>query len=148
MSENNENGGLTQEQMVLMREAEGIDGQEAVHAEAAAEGRIDPRGQIIEHDPDARAMEWFLIPKAIAWGITTIYPETAAAYTDAKCLELARAIVPVADKYGLSGIGDSPELTLLMAAAFFGAPGYLAHQARKQEAEKARDADKGASDGG
>lgn len=130
------------EALVMMREAEGIDNGEAAHQAAAEEGRIDDHGHIVEPEaahPDAAAMEWFLIPKAIAWAVTTIYPETAPAYTDDKCMELARAIVPVAEKYGLNGIGESPELMLLVGCAAFGAPGYIAHKARKAaKAEAAR----------
>lgn len=128
---------------ILMNEAQGIDGIEAEHAQAAQEGRLDPAGQVIEVDPNARAMEWFLIPKTIAWAITALYPETAKCYSDAKCLELAHAIVPVADKYGITGIGDSPELSLIVAAAMFGAPAYIAHGQRKLAKEEAQ-ADKGA----
>jgi hypothetical protein len=131
-----------QEALTLMNEGAAIDQGEAVHQEAAAEGRIDPRGQIVEADPDAAAKEWFLIPKIIAWAVTTVYPETAPAYTDDKCMELARAIVPVASKYGINGIGDSPELTLLMGCGMFGAPAFLAHKARQAEKAEATKAAK------
>lgn len=119
----------------MINEASAIDQGEALHQEAAAEGRIDPRGQVIEANPDAAAMEWFIVPKTMAWAITAVFPETAPHYTDEKCMELARAIVPVAEKYGINGIGESPELMLLFGVGMFGAPGYLAYKARKAKAE-------------
>lgn len=122
-----------QEAQALIKEGAGIDTGEAAHAEAAAAGQLDGRGQIVAPDPDARAMEWFLIPKTIAWALTTIYPELAPHYTDAKCLELARAIVPVAEKYGINGMGESPELMLAIGCVGFGAPAYMAHRQRKAE---------------
>jgi hypothetical protein len=138
-----------QEAEALVREGAAIDQGAADHAEAAAAGNLDDKGRIMAPDENARAMEWFMVPKVIAWAVTAVFPETAPAYSDAKCMELAHAIVPVADKYGLSGVGDSPELMLLLATGMFCAPGYLAHKARKAkvlEEEQARQA--GGGDGG
>lgn len=137
-----------QEAEALVREGAAIDAGAAAHSEAAANGNLDDRGQIVVQDENARAAEWFMVPKIIAWAVTAVFPETAPAYSDAKCMELAKAIVPVADKYGLSGVGDSPELMLLLATGMFCAPGYLAHKGRKAAAlaeEKARI--EGAGDG-
>lgn len=133
------------EALALIREGEGIDAGQAAHDEAAAAGMLDEAGQIIvPPDPaEAKAAEWFLIPKALAWAISTAMPEVKDHYTDAACMELARAIVPVADKYGISGVGDVPELTLLMATGMFCAPGYLAFKARKAAAEAKARTDKG-----
>lgn len=133
-----------QEMQALVREAEGIDAGAAAHAEAAANGQLDDKGQIIA-PPDpvdetaAKAAEWFIVPKTLAWAITAIFPELAPHYSDEKCMELATAIVPVADKYGWSGVGNSPELALAMGTAFFCMPAYQAHkhrQAAKLEAKK------------
>jgi hypothetical protein len=124
-----------QEAEALIREGAGIDAGEAAHAEAAATGNLDAGGQIMVPDETARALEWIIVPKMLAWAITTVFPETKAAYTDSAQMELAKAIVPVADKYGLSGVGDSPELMLLLGAGMFCVPGYLAHKARKAKAD-------------
>ncbi|RFP36151.1 hypothetical protein [Duganella sp. BJB476] len=126
-----------QEAQALINAGGGIDAGEAAHAEAAATGMLDGRGQIVAEDPNAKAMEWFLVPKTVAWAITTIYPEVAEHYTDAKCLELAAAIVPVAEKYGLNGMGASPELMLVIGCIGFGAPAFIAHKARKKAEEEA-----------
>lgn len=131
-----------QEAQALINEGAGIDAGQAAHDEAAATGMLDDKGQIIvpPDDSQARAMEWFIVPKTLAWAITAVFPETAKHYTDEKCMELARAIVPVAEKYGLNGIGESPELMLLVGTGMFCAPGYLAFKARKaaqiEQAEK------------
>lgn len=121
-----------EEAQSLMQEGAGIDAGEAEHAEASLEGRIDARGQVVEPNPDAAAMEWFLVPKMLAWAITTVYPETKDQFDDAKCMELARAIVPVAEKYGVNGMSESPELMLLAGCAMFGTPAYLAYKARQR----------------
>lgn len=125
------------EAAALVREGEGIDLGEAEHAAAAEAGMLDTNGAIITPDENARAAEWFMVPKMLAWAITAVFPETAPHYTDAKCMELAKAIVPVADKYGISGMGDSPELMLLMGTGMFCLPGYMAHKQRKAAALEA-----------
>ena len=118
-----------QEAQQLIAQGDTIDTAQAQHAQEAIGGvpAAPPH-------PDAAAMEWFIVPKSLAWLVTTLFPETASAYTDEKCLELARAIVPVAEKYGMNGPGDSPELTLLGAAAMFSMPAIMAHKKRKKEA--------------
>jgi hypothetical protein len=128
-----------QEANALISEAAGIDAGAAAHAEAAASGNLDDRGNIVvQADPiEAKAMEWFIVPKTLAWAITAVFPETAKHYTDEKCMELSRAIVPVAEKYGLNGIGESPELMLLLGTGMFCAPGYLAYKQRKAAREEA-----------
>lgn len=130
-----------QEMEALVREGDAIDANAAAHAQAAAEGNLDDKGQIMAPPDPAmmaaeKAQEWFLVPKTLAWAITTVFPELAPHYTDEKCMELANAIVPVADKYGWSGVGNSPELALAMGTAFFCMPAIQAHKAR--QAEKAR----------
>lgn len=122
-----------QEAQALMREGAAIDAGQAAHDEAAATGMLDEKGQIVvpPDDSQAKALEWFIVPKTLAWAITAVFPETAPHYTDEKCMELAHAIVPVAEKYGLNGIGESPELMLLVGTGMFCAPGYLAYKSRK-----------------
>lgn len=125
-----------QEAMALVNQAGAID-QGLAAAEAEAMNPTDQGGggpMVAVPDDLRKAAEWFLIPKALAWAITTVFPETKEAYTDAACMELAGAIAPVAEKYGLNGPGDSPELTLLMGTAMFCVPGYLAFKSRKDEA--------------
>jgi hypothetical protein len=137
-----------QEAQALIREGEGIDQGAAAHAEAAAAGNLDEKGQIIT-PPDPmieKAAQWLIVPQMLAWAITAAMPETAAAYTPEKQMELARAFVPVADKYGWDGIGDAPELTLVMCSVAFCAPGFMAYKARKAAADaaaKAAKAEKG-----
>ncbi len=132
-----------QEMEALVREGDAIDAGAAAHAEAAAAGNLDDKGQILAPPDPAilaaeKAAEWFLVPKTLAWAITTVFPELAPHYTDEKCMELATAIVPVADKYGWSGVGNSPELALAMGTAFFCMPAIQAHKARNAAKAKAK----------
>jgi hypothetical protein len=132
-----------QDALALMAEAGALDAGQVQAAADAANPPAPGGAQAVAVPPElAAAAEWFLIPKALAWALTAVFPETAPHYTDEKCMELAGAIAPVAEKYGLSGPGDSPELTLLMGTAFFCVPGYLAYQQRKKataaEGEAAR----------
>jgi hypothetical protein len=130
-----------QDALSLLNEAGAIDAGEQANADALADGTMGANGVITAPDPNAAAMEWFIIPKTLAWAITAVFPELAPCYTDEKCMELAGAIVPVAEKYGISGIGDSPELTLLLGTGVFCAPAYLAYrerQAARAAAEKER----------
>lgn len=123
----------------LINEGAAIDAGAQAHADAAAAGQLDDKGNILAPVDNTleRAMEWIIIPKMLAWAITAALPETAPAYTDAKCLELAKAFVPVADKYGWSGLNDSPELSLIMCGAMFSMPAFLAYKARKAQADAA-----------
>lgn len=126
-----------QEMQALIAEGTAIDAGQAAHDAAAAEGRIDDKGGIIApvDETTAKAAEWFMIPKALAWAITSVFPETTPCFSDEKCMELAKAIVPVADKYGLNGPGDSPELALVVGTAFFCMPAVAAYKQRKARAE-------------
>lgn len=129
----------------LMAEAGAIDAGQAQAAQAAQDPQSAQAagggGPVVAMQDDMRkAAEWFLIPKTLAWAITAVFPETAPAYTDEKCMELAQAIVPVAEKYGLSGIGDSPELTLLVGTGLFCLPGVMAYRARKAKADEEAEA--------
>lgn len=143
-----------QEALSLINQAGAIDqGIAAAEAEATAPpGAPGGAGMAVQAVPPelAAAAEWFIIPKALAWAITTVFPETKPHYTDEACLELAGAIAPVAEKYGLNGPGDSPELTLLMATGMFCVPGYLAYKGRKDAIAAAAEAQRqgGAQSGG
>lgn len=118
----------TLEQMVAQGAA--LDaGAELENQEAM--GLIQP-----ETDPNAAAMEWLIVPQMLSFVIKTIYPETAAHYTEANEMQLAKAIVPVAEKYGWNGFNGSPEIMLGMAAVGFAMPAFLAHKARKQAETK------------
>jgi hypothetical protein len=134
-----------QEMQALIKEGEGIDQGAVEHAEAAATGNLDDKGNIIAPVDNTveRAMEWMIIPQTLAWAITAALPETAPAYTPEKCLELAKAFVPVADKYGWNGPGQSPELSLLMCGAMFTMPAFLAYKVRKDAAKEAAKLDNG-----
>lgn len=127
----------------MVRQADAIDAGAAAYETAAAEGNLDEKGNVLP-PPDPvdltaeKAAQWAIIPQTLAWAITAVFPETAPAYTPEKCMELANAIVPVADKYGWNGPGNSPELGLVLASAFFSMPAYMAYktrQAAKAEAE-------------
>lgn len=104
--------------------------------DAGADAEASEAAGIAPVDPMAAVNEWMLVPEVLSWIITSIYPETAPSYTPERKMQLATAIVPVAEKYGLSGVGDSPELMLGVAALGFGMPAYLAHQARKKAKEQ------------
>lgn len=121
----------------LAQQGAAIDAGEAAHADAAAAGLLDTRGNIMAVDPDARAMEWLIIPQMAAMVAKAVYPEVAHLYTDERCMEVARAFVPVADKYGWTGSQVGPEVGLIMAGVGFAAPAFMAHRARKAQAAKA-----------
>jgi hypothetical protein len=129
----------------LMAKGNAIDAGEQAHAEAEAAGLINERGQIMAPDPDAKAMEWLIIPQMAAMVAKAIYPEVAHLYSDERCLEVARAFVPVADKYGWAGSQIGPEVGLIMAGIGFAAPAYMAHRARK--AALVKDKEAGGADG-
>jgi len=137
-----------QEANALIAEGAGIDLGAQAHAEAAATGNLDDQGRILpapspEDELNRKAENWVMLPQVIAWAITTVFPETKPHYSEAACMDLARKIVPVADKYGLDGIEASPELMLGIGTAMFCMPGYMAFKKRKavqaQEDKERRD---------
>ncbi len=121
----------------LIRAGASIDSGAAEHAEAEAAGQIDARGNIVQVDPDAAAMEWMFVPAIIAMIAKTILPETADSYSDDRCMDLARAFVPVAEKYGWSGNTMSPEIGLAVVGFGFAMPAVLAYRKRKVDAAAA-----------
>jgi hypothetical protein len=125
-----------QEMQALIQEGKAIDAGEAAHAEAAATGQLDMSGKIIAPDADAAAMEWMFIGEILGFVSKAIMPETAEYYTDAQSMTLARAFVPVAEKYGWSGNQMAPELGLAMAAFGFAMPAVMAYRERKALAVK------------
>lgn len=136
------------EAQALINEGAGIDAAAAQYSEAAATGQLDGNGGVIAPDPDAGAMGWIIVPEMLAWAITTVFPETQKHYTDAAKMNLARAIAPVAEKYGWEGAGEQPELMLVVAVAGFAAPAYMARRERIAEAAKQAEAARiGAGDG-
>lgn len=124
-----------QDAKAIMAESAAIDQGQVVAAHDAANPPPPGGGPVVAVPPElSAAAEWFMIPKAMAWAITAVLPELKSYYTDEVCMELATAIAPVAEKYGLNGPGDSPELTLLMATGMFCAPAYMVYSAKKAQA--------------
>lgn len=119
----------------LIGKAQGIDNGQAEYTEAVADGRVDERGHVLAPDPDAAAMEWMFVGEMLGFVAKAILPETAPHYTDAQSLHLARAFVPVAEKYGWSGNRLAPELALAMAGFGFAMPAIMAYRERKMVAE-------------
>lgn len=125
-----------------------IDTTESAAAELATSGEIDASGKIVmpsAPDPDAAAMEWLILPQMLAWGFKVAFPEVATHYTAEAEMDLARKIVPVAEKYGWNGPGNAPELALAVGAIGFSMPAVLAYKARKEKPQE--DPEKGASGG-
>lgn len=128
--------------------AQAIDMSEAAASELATSGEIDASGKIVmpsAPDPDAAAMEWLILPQMIAWGFKVAFPEVATHYTAEAEMDLARKIVPVAEKYGWNGPGNAPELALAVGAIGFSMPAVLAYKARKEKPPE--DAEKGTGGG-
>lgn len=131
------------EMAALLQEGAAIDIGEAAHADAAAAGQLDQRGQIIVPDADAGAMEWVFVGEMLGALAGAIFPEVEKYYTDEAALRLARKIAPVAEKYGWQGMESSPEIGLGLAALGFAMPCVMAYKTRKAEAAAlaAKDAD-------
>lgn len=137
-------------QMMLMQGA-AIDQGAAASTEAAMGGTLDGQGNIVPTaaaNPDAAAMEWLIIPQTIAWALKMVFPEVAANYTEAAEMDMARKIVPVAEKHGWDGPGSSPEIALVFGAIGFSMPAFLAYRARKEAAKVIEPQPEGGADDG
>ena len=113
-----------QDMQALIAQGDNIDNDTAQQAQAAIAGPAPT-------NPDAAALEWMMVPEALAFVICGMFPEVAAAYTDEAKLNLARKIAPVAEKHGWNGPGDSPELMLAIGAFGFSMPAIMAYRNRK-----------------
>ncbi|ADJ63861.1 hypothetical protein Hsero_2362 [Herbaspirillum seropedicae SmR1] len=113
----------------LIAQGDNIDAGTAQQAQAAIAGPAPI-------NPDAAALEWMMIPEALAFVICGMFPEVAPAYTEEAKLNLARKIAPVAEKHGWNGPGDSPELMLAVGAFGFSMPAIMAYRARKALADQ------------
>lgn len=78
---------------------------------------------------EASARQWGSIAYMIGGALAMVAPELRQVYTERACMDWGRAVVPVADKYGWSGVGHLPELGLLIATAGLAVPSVLAVRA-------------------
>ncbi|ALS61858.1 hypothetical protein [Pandoraea norimbergensis] len=92
------------------------------------------------------------LAELIVLGVTVaspLLPYLPSIYTPDVCKQLAAAIVPVAEKYGIdvSGVRGGPELTLIMTALPLAAMTFAAHKQWRAEVEKARTLEMDAQNG-
>lgn len=78
---------------------------------------------------EASARQWGSIAYMIGGALAMVAPELRQVYTERACMDWGRAVVPVAEKYGWSGVGHLPELGLLIATAGLAVPSVLAVRA-------------------
>ncbi|GLC96846.1 hypothetical protein Tamer19_62550 [Cupriavidus sp. TA19] len=97
-----------------------------------------------EPEPVDPAVEWEMSLTLLVTVLSPALPYLPTIYTPDTIKALAGAIVPVADKYGLSvgGIMSGPEIGLLLVAGPLALSTYVAHRAwrEQQDAERTLEA--------
>ena len=86
---------------------------DATLASATPEARREAeeqQAQVARRDEAAKGWGFCLYLAGQALG--KVDPRLSAPYTEAACLEWGASVVPVAEKYGLNGPGNVPELAL------------------------------------
>lgn len=107
-----------------------------VVAEADAMGGPTPEQQEQEQkeaDSEAQAREWGVIAFTIGGALSMFAPELRQVYTEQACLNWGRSVVPVAEKYGWSGVSKFPEFALLMATVGLAMPTFFVMRKRLTE---------------
>lgn len=84
------------------------------------------------------AAEWGMLAYTIGNTLAMFAPELKQVYTEDACLNWGRAAVPVAEKYGWSGVGKVPELGLALATVSLVAPTVIVirHRLKNPDADK------------
>lgn len=96
-----------------------------------------------EPEPIDPAVEWEMTLGVLVAVLSPALPYVPTVYTPAAIKALAAAIVPVANKYGLSvgGIMSGPEVGLLMVAGPLALATVVAHKQWRAEQDAARTVD-------
>ncbi|WP_423197151.1 hypothetical protein DFLDMN_000728 [Cupriavidus sp. H19C3] len=96
-----------------------------------------------EPEPIDPAVEWEMTLNVLVAALSPALPYVPTIYTPEAIKALAAAIVPVANKYGLSvgGIMAGPEIGLLMVAGPLALATVVAHKQWRAEQEAARTVD-------
>jgi hypothetical protein len=63
------------------------------------------------------AQTWAAVPMVIGRALAMFAPACERIYTADNCVQWGRAMVPVANKYGWSSVGNIPELGLIVVTA-------------------------------
>ncbi|WP_444632774.1 hypothetical protein [Cupriavidus oxalaticus] len=93
-----------------------------------------------EPEPVDPATEWQMTLTVLVAALSPALPYLPTIYTPDSIQALARAIVPVADKYGLSvgGLMSGPEVGLLLVAGPLALATVVAHKQWRAEQDAAR----------
>ena len=107
---------------------------EAVHGEAPE----PTAAQVAAADP---VLQWMFVPMVLRSLILPALPEVAPSFSDENCRNVAEQLHVCDQAYGWGGARIPPWAGLLMAAMPMGTATFIAIKARRDAAERARDAD-------
>jgi hypothetical protein len=77
-------------------------------------------------ESEAAAKSWGMIMFTVGGMATMIAPELRPLYSQERCFEWGQAANAVAEKHGLKGPGNMPEITLLASTLTFAVPTFFA----------------------
>jgi len=82
---------------------------------------------------DSEAEDWAAVPFVIGQALAMFVPRVKAVYTRENCLRWGHAMVPVAHKYGWTGVGNVPELGLIVCTVGLALPTVALIRAEAEE---------------
>lgn len=86
-------------------------------------------------EAEAAAKSWGMVMFTVGGFATMIAPELKQVYSQERCFEWGMAAHAVAEKHGLKGPGNMPEVTLLASTVTFAVPTFFAVRERLAEAK-------------
>lgn len=86
-------------------------------------------------EAEAAAKSWGMVMFTVGGFATMIAPELRTLYTQERCFEWGMAANAVAEKHGLKGPGNMPEVTLLASTLTFAVPTFFAVREKLAEAK-------------
>lgn len=89
-------------------------------------------------EADAQAQSWGMVMFTVGGMATMIAPELRQIYTQERCFEWGQSAYAVAEKHGLKGPGNMPEITLLASTMSFAIPTFFAVREKLKEAQEGK----------
>lgn len=89
-------------------------------------------------ESEAAAKSWGMIMFTVGGMAMMIAPELSPLYTQERCFEWGQAANAVAEKHGLKGPGNMPEITLLASTLTFAVPTFFAVREKIADAKEGK----------
>lgn len=115
-----------------------VDAEGPPTAEQQEQAKQEEQKAQAELAAEDEAREWGMIAYMIGGGLALLAPELKQIYSEDRCLQWGRSVVPVSQKYGWNGPGSIPELGLALSTMTLAVPTYLVVRTKLAELKEAK----------